>query len=219
MQSIVYEVGQAEQRLKILKQVDLTVKQGDVVALTGPSGSGKSTLLALIAGVERPTSGRIWVDGRDYLTLSDDDLARLRRLRMGIVFQDFHLINTLTALENVALPLELSGAPDAVEKAHWMLDAVGLKERTTHRPLELSGGEKQRVAIARAFVARPALILADEPTGNLDIETGRKIMDLLFHLVQSWHAAMVLVTHNPQLAERADHRFHMTDGRLQKMEN
>lgn len=217
LESIVYGVEQAGERLEILKGVDLAVARGEIVALTGPSGSGKSTLLAIIAGVERPTSGRIQVDGTDYHGLSFDDLARLRRNRVGIVFQDFHLIATLTALENVALPLELTGSPHAMEQASRMLAQVGLLDRAAHRPLEMSGGEQQRVAIARAFVARPALILADEPTGNLDVDTGRKIMDLLFQLGQSWNATMVLVTHNPELAARAGCRYGLIQGKLQKM--
>ncbi|MEO5331049.1 MAG: ABC transporter ATP-binding protein [Magnetococcus sp. YQC-5] len=216
MESVAYAVPHAGGRLEILKGVDLTVAPGETVALTGPSGSGKSTLLALVAGVERPTSGRIRVDGTEYRGLSMDDLTRLRRNRIGIVFQDFHLISTLTALENVALPLELAGVSDAMQQAARMLDLVGLLNRATHRPLELSGGEQQRVAIARAFVVRPALILADEPTGNLDLATGHRIMDLLFQLLASWNSAMVLVTHNPELAARTDHQYCLTDGRLQK---
>ncbi|MBF0627236.1 MAG: ABC transporter ATP-binding protein [Magnetococcales bacterium] len=217
LSSLVYGVTHAGRRLEILRGVDLAVAAGEIVALTGPSGSGKSTLLSLIAGVEVPTAGRIRVAGVDYAGLSQDELARLRGRRMGIVFQDFHLITTLTALENVALPLDLAGLPDALEQARRLLDQVGLGDRLHHRPLELSGGEQQRVAIARAFVARPALILADEPTGNLDPETGHRIMDLLFRLARSWQAAMVLVTHQPELAARADHHYRLDGGTLQKM--
>ncbi len=217
MSSVEYALVHAGRRLEILRGVELAVAAGEIVALTGPSGSGKSSLLALIAGVERPTSGSIRVGGMELVGRSQDDLARLRRSRMGIVFQDFHLIPTLTALENVALPLELSGAPEAMDRARLMLDQVGLRDRADHRPLEMSGGEQQRVAIARAFVARPALILADEPTGNLDLETGGRIMELLFRLARSWHAAMVLVTHNPELADRADRHYRLDGGTLQKM--
>ncbi|MBF0271559.1 MAG: ABC transporter ATP-binding protein [Magnetococcales bacterium] len=217
LESVEYAVVHAGRPLEILRGVDLTVASGEIVALTGPSGSGKSTLLALIAGVERATRGRIRVDGQDFAGLTHDDLARLRGGRMGIVFQDFHLITTLTALENVALPLELAGVRDAMERAQVMLDQVGLRDRADHRPLEMSGGEQQRVAIARAFVARPALILADEPTGNLDLETGGRIVALLFRLARSWQAAMVLVTHNPELAARADHHYRLDAGTLQKM--
>ncbi|MBF0339584.1 MAG: ABC transporter ATP-binding protein [Magnetococcales bacterium] len=217
MKAVKFAVEHAGRRLEILRGVDLEVAPGEIVALTGPSGSGKSSLLALVAGVERPTGGVLRVDGHDFSGLSDDALARLRRQRMGIVFQDFHLITTLTALENVALPLELAGAPDAMEQARRMLHQVGLRERVDHRPLEMSGGEQQRVAIARAFVARPALILADEPTGNLDLVTGGRIMDLLFHLTRSWHACMVLVTHNPELAARGDRHYRLDEGTLQKM--
>ncbi|MBF0263208.1 MAG: ABC transporter ATP-binding protein, partial [Magnetococcales bacterium] len=175
------------------------------------------TLLALIAGLERPTAGRIRVDGVALAGLADEELARLRRERMGIVFQDFHLITTLTALENVALPLELARTADARERARRMLEQVGLGERLEHRPLEMSGGEQQRVAIARAFVAHPALILADEPTGNLDLETGSRVMDLLFHLTRSWHAAMLLVTHNPELAARAHRHYRLHGGPPQEV--
>ncbi|MBF0212858.1 MAG: ABC transporter ATP-binding protein [Magnetococcales bacterium] len=217
MSSVEYALVHAGRRLEILRGVELAVAAGEIVALTGPSGSGKSSLLALIAGVEHPTAGSIRVGGMELVGRSQDELARLRRSRMGIVFQDFHLIPTLTALENVALPLELSGTPEAMDRARLMLDQVGLRDRADHRPLEMSGGEQQRVAIARAFVARPALILADEPTGNLDLETGGRIMELLFRLARSWHAAMVLVTHNPELADRADRHYRLDGGTLQKM--
>ncbi|MBF0613678.1 MAG: ABC transporter ATP-binding protein [Magnetococcales bacterium] len=214
MSSVEYAVDHSGRHLEILRGVNLEVAPGEFVALTGPSGSGKSTLLALIAGVERATSGRIRVDGLDLATLAEEGLARLRRERLGIVFQDFHLIPTLTALENVALPLELAGRPQAMSQARTLLEQVGLGDRAEHRPLELSGGEQQRVAIARAFVARPALILADEPTGNLDQETGNRVMDLLFGLARSWHAAMVLVTHNPDLAARTDRHLRLEAGIL-----
>ncbi|GAB0056450.1 putative ABC transporter ATP-binding protein [Candidatus Magnetaquicoccaceae bacterium FCR-1] len=217
LESVAYAVEHAGRYLEILSGVDLEVAPGEIVALTGPSGSGKSTLLALVAGLERPTAGRIRVDGVALAGLSDEELARLRRERMGIVFQDFHLITTLTALENVALPLELARTANARERARRLLEQVGLGERLHHRPLEMSGGEQQRVAIARAFVAHPALILADEPTGNLDLETGSRVMELLFQLTRSWHAAMLLVTHNPELAARAHRHYRLHGGAPQEL--
>nr|CAX83887.1 ABC-like transporter, ATPase component [uncultured bacterium] len=217
LESVTYTVEHAGRGLEILSGVDLEVAPGEIVALTGPSGSGKSTLLALIAGLDHPSSGRIRVDGVLLSGLSGEGVTRLRRERMGIVFQDFHLITTLTALENVALPLELARVPHARERARSLLDQVGLGERLEHRPLEMSGGEQQRVAIARAFVTRPALILADEPTGNLDQETGARVMELLFQLTRSWHAAMLLVTHNPELAARAHRLYRLHGGILQEV--
>ncbi|MBF0461486.1 MAG: ABC transporter ATP-binding protein [Magnetococcales bacterium] len=209
-----YSLVHGGQTLPILKQVSLSVARGQVVGLLGPSGSGKSTLLALLAGVERPTQGRIQVNGVAFDTLSTDALARFRRQHLGIVFQDFHLVPTLTAWENVALPLDLAGLPDSRPQAMAMLEQVGLAHRTTHRPAELSGGEQQRVAIARAFVSRPALILADEPTGNLDQNTSRHIIDLLFSFAKQWSTTLFLVTHDPQLAGRTDQQFYLRDGRL-----
>ncbi|MBF0179182.1 MAG: ABC transporter ATP-binding protein [Magnetococcales bacterium] len=214
LQSVTYVVEHSGRRLEILKGVDLRVARGEKVALTGPSGSGKSTLLALIAGLEQATSGQVLIDGRDPRVLSEDELARMRRDTMGIVFQDFHLIPTLTAQENVALPLELAGHADARRRAQELLTRVGLGDRLRHHPLELSGGEQQRVAIARAFVTHPPLILADEPTGNLDPGTGREVMELLMRLSADWNSAVLLVTHNPDLAARADRRLHLTGGLL-----
>ncbi|MEO5347583.1 MAG: ABC transporter ATP-binding protein [Magnetococcus sp. YQC-9] len=218
LESVTYAVEHAGRRLEILSGVDLEVAPGEVVALTGPSGSGKSTLLALIAGLEQPTAGRIRVDGVLLSGLTEDGVARLRRERMGIVFQDFHLISTLTALENVALPLELARMPNARQRARALLDQVGLGARLDHRPLEMSGGEQQRVAIARAFVTHPAWILADEPTGNLDGETGARVMELLFDLTRNRHASMLLVTHNPELAARAQRHYRLHGGSLQKID-
>ncbi len=216
LEKLDYTLGHAGRSLEILQQIDLTIPQGQIVGLVGPSGSGKSSLLALIAGVERPSSGRIIVNGTDFTGLSQDRLARFRRDHLGIVFQDFHLVSALTALENVALPLELAGKGDAMDRARELLELVGLGQRLDHRPSELSGGEQQRVAIARAFVARPSLILADEPTGNLDQDTSRRIMDLLFSLVRQWRATLLLVTHDAALAARADRHLQLVDGRLRE---
>ncbi|MEO5363408.1 MAG: ABC transporter ATP-binding protein [Magnetococcus sp. DMHC-8] len=202
------------QCLPILRDISFAVARGEVVGLLGPSGSGKSTLLALLSGVEQPTAGRIQVNGVRFDGLSVDGLARFRRQHLGVVFQDFHLVPTLTAWENVALPLDLAGLPESRSQALAMLEQVGLGHRITHRPAELSGGEQQRVAIARAFVTRPALILADEPTGNLDQDTSRQIIDLLFACAGQWGATLFLVTHDPQLAGRTGRRLHLVDGRL-----
>ncbi len=215
LDNVFYSLVHGGQPLPILRDISLSVARGEVAGLLGPSGSGKSTLLALLAGVERPTAGRIQVNGAWLNNLSADALARFRRQHVGIVFQDFHLVPTLTAWENVALPLDLAGLPESRPRAMAMLEQVGLAHRTTHRPAELSGGEQQRVAIARAFVTRPALILADEPTGNLDQDTSRHIIDLLFSCAGQWGSTLFLVTHDPQLAHRADHRFHLVDGRLE----
>jgi len=198
----------------ILDGVTLAVPAGQFVAVTGPSGSGKSTLLGLIAGLDRPTAGSIAVDGHDLGGLDEDRLARLRRERIGYVFQSFHLIPTLTALENVAVPLELGGAPDAVGRARSLLAEVGLAERVEHYPAQLSGGEQQRVALARAFANRPALLLADEPTGNLDSATGAQIVDLLVAWNRERGSTLVLVTHDPALARHADRVVELRDGRV-----
>ncbi len=198
--------------VNILGGVDLDLARGESVGLVGPSGSGKTSLLMLLAGLERATGGQISLDGHDMTALSEDALARLRRDTVGIVFQSFHLIPTMTALENVALPLELAGAPGATARAEASLRAVGLGHRLTHLPGQLSGGEQQRVAVARAFVPEPALLLADEPTGNLDVATGRAVMDLLFDLQARAGTTLLLITHDPALAARCGRRLHMRDG-------
>ncbi|HZR46826.1 MAG TPA: ABC transporter ATP-binding protein, partial [Candidatus Manganitrophaceae bacterium] len=184
------------------------------LAVVGPSGSGKSTLLGLIAGLDRPTSGSIEFDGITFSGLSEDDLARLRREKIGMIFQSFHLIPTLTALENVQVPLELRGDSDPAPEARRLLEAVGLLERAHHYPVQLSGGEQQRVAVARAYAGKPALLLADEPTGNLDTANGAKVVDLLVRLHQDQGSTLVLVTHDLNLASYADRIISLRDGRI-----
>ena len=198
--------------VNVLRGVDLHVAQGETVSIVGPSGSGKTTLLMLMAGLERPTSGRVRVAGEDLAGKSEDALARFRRGRVGIVFQGFHLVPAMSALENVALPLELAGVPDATRLAAEGLASVGLADRAGHYPAQLSGGEQQRVAIARAFTPRPRILLADEPTGNLDGDTGRQIIDLLFSLQHSHGSTLVLITHDLQLAARCGRQVAMHDG-------
>ncbi len=200
--------------LTILDDLSLDVPAGEFLAVTGPSGSGKSTLLGLIAGLDQPTSGSVTVNGVDLTHLGEDALARFRRTTIGYLFQSFHLIPTLTAAENVAVPLDLGGARDATERAHGLLDAVGLGERSHHYPAQLSGGEQQRVALARAISLRPALLLADEPTGNLDSATGAQIIDLLLALKREAGRTLVLVTHDPALAGHADRVIELHDGRI-----
>ena len=198
----------------ILRGVGLSVAKGEAVGLVGPSGSGKSTLMAIMAGLERPSSGGVRVNGHSLETLSEDDLARFRRDHMGIVFQSFHLIPTMTALENVAMPLEFAGLDDAFDRAEVALGEVALEHRLTHYPSQLSGGEQQRVALARAVVGRPGLLLADEPTGNLDGATGAAIIELMFGLHRVANSTLILITHDPALAQRCDRIVHMRDGRL-----
>jgi len=200
--------------VNILQGVDLNLNPGEKVSVAGPSGSGKTTLLMVIAGLERPTSGLVRVDGVDLGTLDEDGLARFRLGRVGIVFQGFHLLPTLTALENVALPLELAGAEDAEETARVRLEDVGLGQRSGHYPAQLSGGEQQRVALARAFAPGPKLRMADEPTGNLDARTGEAVMELIFEWQERSGATFLLITHDPKLAARADRRLGMRDGRI-----
>jgi putative ABC transport system ATP-binding protein len=207
-------LGSAAGPVNILRGVSLAIGAGETVALLGPSGSGKSTLMMVAAGLERPTSGRVTVAGKDLAALGEDGLARLRRRHVGIVFQAFHLIPTMTALENVAIPLELAGASDAFAAAETALARVGLTERLAHYPAQLSGGEQQRVAIARAFVAGPQLLLADEPTGNLDGATGERVIDCLFAEHARQGASLLLITHDPRLAERCERQLHMSDGRI-----
>ncbi|WP_456306421.1 ABC transporter ATP-binding protein [Oleomonas cavernae] len=196
----------------ILRGIDLAVEPGETLGLVGPSGSGKSTLLSVMAGLEKPTSGTVTVAGAQLDTLDEDRLARFRRDNVGIVFQSFHLIPTMSAIENVAIPLELAGDRDAWDKARAELELVGLGHRTDHYPAQLSGGEQQRVALARAVVASPKILFADEPTGNLDGKTGETIIDLLFDLRRTRGATLVLVTHDASLAARCDRRVRLADG-------
>ncbi|WP_127901849.1 ABC transporter ATP-binding protein [Solirhodobacter olei] len=201
--------------VEILRGITLDVARGESLGLVGPSGSGKSSLLMLMGGLERATGGSVRALGHDLTAMDEDALARFRRRNMGVVFQSFHLIPTMTALENVALPLELAGAADAFARAEAALEAVGLAARARHYPGQLSGGEQQRVALARATVPEPAILLADEPTGNLDSGNGAAIMDLLFGLRDRHGATLVLVTHAPELAERCDRVVQLADGRIE----
>ena len=204
--------------LTILDGVDLDVVRGEFLAVLGPSGSGKSTLLALMAGLDRPSAGEVHLDGERIDRLSEDRLAILRRHKVGFVFQSFQLLGNLTARENVMLPMELLGMREASRRAGELLDAVGLSERGHHYPSQLSGGEQQRVALARAFAPRPALLLADEPTGNLDGTTGKMVLDLLVELRAEEGSTLVLVTHDPAVAALADRRIHLVDGRIEREE-
>jgi len=198
----------------ILRGIDLNVPRGQAIAVVGRSGSGKSTLLMIIAGLERATRGRVEVVGADLSRLDEDGLARLRAANIGIVFQSFHLVPTMTALENVALPLEFLGRDDAFERARAALADVGVSHREAHFPGQLSGGEQQRVALARALGPRPALILADEPTGNLDLTTGAQVMDLLFDLKERTGTTLLLITHDRSLTKRCDRTVSLADGRI-----
>ncbi len=202
--------------LDILRDVNLAIWPGESVAVVGASGSGKSTLLGLLAGLDAPTRGRVWLDGHELGRLTEDERAVLRAGRVGFVFQAFHLLPSLTALENVMLPLELADAGDARERARATLDRVGLTARLNHYPRQLSGGEQQRVAIARAFAAAPRLLFADEPTGNLDRDTGRRIGELLFALNREHQTTLVLVTHDTRLADPCDRLFELDAGRLRE---
>jgi len=201
-------------RVEILHGITLEVTRGETLGLVGPSGSGKSSLLMVMGGLEMATGGRVRALGQDLTAMDEDALARFRRDHMGVVFQSFHLIPTMTALENVATPLELAGHRDAFDRAAAELEAVGLGHRGGHYPRQMSGGEQQRVALARASVTRPEILLADEPTGNLDGENGAAIMDLLFSLRDRHGATLVLVTHAPELARRCDRVVRLTDGRV-----
>jgi putative ABC transport system ATP-binding protein len=207
-----------ERELTILDRVDLQFGQGEFVAVLGPSGSGKSTLLALMAGLDRPTSGEVLIDGVPIQAMSEDSLALLRRHKIGFVFQSFQLLGNLTARENVLLPVELLGQGDSGRRADELLAAVGLADRGHHYPSQLSGGEQQRVALARAFAARPPILLADEPTGNLDGATGRKILEILTDLRRREGTTLVLVTHDPAVAALADRSIHLRDGRVEREE-
>ena len=212
------KLASASGEVNILRGVDLVINRGESVAVIGPSGSGKSTMLMVMAGLERPTAGSVRVAGTDLGKLDEDGLALFRRHHVGIVFQAFHLIPAMTALENVAVPLEFAGAPDAFARARAGLEAVGLGARLGHYPGQLSGGEQQRVALARAFVAEPALLFADEPTGNLDSATGHQIIDLLFALRARRGATLVLITHDRELAARCDRVIRIQDGKAAPVE-
>lgn len=201
--------------VNVLKEIDMHMDRGETVSVVGPSGAGKTTLIMVTAGLERADSGRVYIQGNDLSTMSEDQAARFRRGRIGIVFQGFHLAPAMTALENVALPLEFAGDENPREKALEALEAVGLKDRAGHYPAQLSGGEQQRTAVARAFAPRPALILADEPTGNLDAETGNKVMDMLFDHAADMGTGLVLITHDTTLAKRCSRTVRMKDGRVE----
>jgi putative ABC transport system ATP-binding protein len=198
--------------VNILKGINLEIAAGETVSVVGPSGSGKTSMMMLIGGLERQTSGKVEVAGHDLASLDEDGLARFRRDNIGIVFQSFHLIPTMNAMENVAIPVELAGIDNAFDRARAALGSVGLDQRLTHYPGQLSGGEQQRVALARAIVAQPRLILADEPTGNLDGSTGESVIDLLFSLRADHGATLMLITHNPALAERCGRLIDLQDG-------
>jgi len=201
--------------LTVLNGADFSVKAGDTLAVTGQSGSGKSTLIALLAGLDKPDRGRIRINGSDLTAMEEAGLTRFRAAHLGIVFQQFHLLPHLSAEENIRLPLELLGRPCEREEIEALLENVGLTARKTHLPAQLSGGECQRVAIARALAVKPLLLLADEPTGNLDVATGREIVDLLFHLAEQEQMTMLVVTHNQELAERCSRRLQLAQGLLQ----
>lgn len=214
LEAVTLKLASAAGEVNILRGIDLDVRRGETASVVGPSGSGKSTMMMVIAGLERPSGGRVVIAGTDLGPLSEDALALFRRERIGIVFQAFHLIPTMTALENVAVPLELAGHRDAFAKAEAELDAVGLAHRLTHYPGQLSGGEQQRVALARAFVIAPDLLLADEPTGNLDGETGSQVIELMFELSARRGTTLLLITHDPVLAARCARQIRLADGRI-----
>jgi putative ABC transport system ATP-binding protein len=218
LRQLTRKLPSGDRELTILDRVDLAVEPGEFVAVLGPSGSGKSTLLALMAGLDRPTSGEVRIDGVPIQAMSEDELALLRRRQIGFVFQSFQLLGNLTARENVLLPIELLGRSDPFARADELLAAVGLADRGHHYPSQLSGGEQQRVALARAFAARPPILLADEPTGNLDGATGRRILELLSELRRSERTTLVLVTHDPAVAALADRLIHLRDGRIERQE-
>lgn len=212
--NLTLSLGHGDSAVEVLRGIDLTVPQGQTLALLGPSGSGKSSLMAVLSGLERAGGGTLVVAGENFAALDEDALAAARRGRIGVVLQAFHLLPTMTAIENVMTPLELAGLPDARERAEAELNAVGLGHRLNHYPAQLSGGEQQRVAIARALAARPALVFADEPTGNLDAATGSTIMDLLFARRAETGATLIIITHDPALAERCERVVTLADGRI-----
>ena len=208
---------QGNHKVKVLEHLDLEVINGEKVAILGPSGCGKSTLLSLLAGLDNPDSGTVEIDGTDLAKINEDQLSQTRSEKLGIVFQQYHLMRNLTAVENVGLPLEILETTDFSDRARTALKEVGLDHRATHFPSEMSGGECQRVAIARALVTRPALILADEPSGNLDQKTGDEVMDILFNLCREHTTSLVLVTHNRELADRCDRSLLLNEGTLEDL--
>ena len=212
--AVTLSLGSREAPVEILKSVDLDIGRGESLAILGASGSGKSSLMAVLSGLERASGGSVMVGGVDFGALNEDELARARRGRIGIVLQAFHLLPTMTALENVAVPLELAGADDAFDRAARELAAVGLGHRLDHYPAQLSGGEQQRVAIARAVAPEPEILFADEPTGNLDAATGAAVIDLLFARREAAGATLLIITHDPALAQRCDRIVEMRDGRI-----
>lgn len=214
LQGVDLSLGSGAGRVHILKGLSLDIARGEAVGLVGPSGSGKSTLLMCMAGLERPDQGVITILGQSITAMSEDQLARFRGRHIGVVFQSFHLIPTMTALENIAVPLELAGAPDAFARARTLLARVGLAERADHYPAQLSGGEQQRVALARAIIANPEILVADEPTGNLDDKTGQSIIDLLFDLQREHGTTLLLVTHDLELARRCDRMIRLRSGEI-----
>ncbi|MEZ5345066.1 MAG: ABC transporter ATP-binding protein [Pyrinomonadaceae bacterium] len=214
LKNVTKKVRSGTEELTILDDVSLEILSGQFVAITGASGSGKSTLLGLIAGLDDPTSGSIDVDGEEITEMNEDDLAALRSMKIGFVFQSFHLIPSLTALENVLIPMEIAGLKDAKTRGRKLLEDVELTNRGHHYPSELSGGEQQRIAIARAFANQPSILLADEPTGNLDSRNGNHIFDLMTELHKKNNVTLVLVTHDQELAEKAQHQIHLRDGRI-----
>src|SRR5258706_2026095 len=213
-QGLTKQVSTPDHVLVIVKNASFEVREGEAVAILGASGSGKSTLLGLLAGLDVPTSGKVWIEGVDLFALTEDGRAQLRGRMVGFVFQSFQLLPALTALENVMLPLELSGRGDAAARARDILGRVGLSERLGHYPRQLSGGEQQRVAVARAFVTQPKLLFADEPTGNLDSATGEHVIDLVFEMNRESGTTLVLVTHDTELAKRCDRRLHIAAGEI-----
>jgi len=215
-QNVTLSLGEGDARVDILGGITLAINAGSTVALLGPSGSGKSSLMAILSGLERASRGTVNIAGADFGTMNEDELAIARRGRVGIVLQAFHLLPTMTALENVAVPLELAGQADPFEIAAKELEAVGLGDRLHHYPTQLSGGEQQRVAIARAMAPRPSIIFADEPTGNLDGVTGEKIIELLFERQKASKATLLIITHDPDLAKRCDRIIELRDGMIDK---
>jgi putative ABC transport system ATP-binding protein len=216
VRNLVKTIRNGTHEVQIVRGISFDVASKEFVAIMGPSGSGKSTLLGLIAGLDAPTSGSISIDGMEITNLREDELAQLRGRKLGFVFQSYHLIPTLTAFENVLLPMEFNGiANGAGKRAEYLLESVGLAGRRSHYPAQLSGGEQQRVALARAFMMRPSVLLADEPTGNLDTENGRHILELLIHLNKQEGTTLILVTHDDMLASHADRRINLRDGKIE----